>query len=585
MSLDGFSLNPLVYELNTKLAGGRIDRIYQPNKHTILLSIRQPGQTYTLHISINSQNPVINIISRSLDNPPTPPMFCMVLRKQIEDGRIATIEQFGLDRMLFIHIDILGPGGILLTKTLIIELMGKHSNIILVHDNMIIDALRKVGSNENRLRQILPGKEYIFPPNQDKMNILTMPLTTLIQNLKNCSGLSLEKALIYTILGIGPISAREFIWRAGLPASITIDAMEELDYQSLRDSIHEIVHDYKNNTISPTVITDQNKKILAISSFALEHLKNNNVHSFETISQALDFTTSIAGSYVPPDRDRFKKIIANEITKAKNKLTILEKELVQAHHAEDYKIKADILMTYQYQLKDGYIKEVTLPNIYADNPDQEEIIIALDPLLSPMQNMQKYYQKYNKLKRAQELLAEQIKRCQADIVYLDSIDNSLENSTSQAEFNDIKRELISSGYLMEISKRKMHEKPSEPLQFTFEGTTILVGKNNYQNDRLTFKISKPTDIWLHAKDIPGSHVIIRCDYTKANDNLLVYAAKLAGHFSKAQNSSNIPVDYTKRQYVKKPSGAKPGFVIYTNQKTLYITPDTDELNALCKGIQ
>lgn len=577
MSLDGFSMNPLAIELNKQLAGGRIDRIFQPNKHTILIAIRQPGKNYTLHISINSQSPVINIIEHSLDNPPAPPMFCMVLRKQIEDGRIAAIEQYALDRIFLLHVDGLGPGGIIVTKTLIVELMGKHSNIILLQDNRIIDAIRKVGSNENRLRQILPGKEYISPPNQDKLNLLTTGLTELNEKLKECSEMLLEKALIRTILGIGPISAREFIWRAGLPANIEIAAMEECDYQSINEVVGEIVANYQKECIFPTVITDHNRKFLAISAFKLEHLKNHTVHEFASLSEALDFKTAIAGNYIPPEKDRFKKLIHNEMTKAKNKLVVLQEELRQAHQAEEFKIKADILMTYQYQLADGYIKEVELPNIYAQAPEEERLTIALDPRLSPMQNMQKYYQKYNKLKRAQDLVTTQIKQCQSDIDYLASIDNSLDNSRSLAELNEIKKELIAAGYLKEIIKRKSPEKPSEPLKFCFENTMIFVGKNNYQNDNLTFKLSQPSDIWLHAKDTPGSHVIIRLEKSEPTEALLEYAAKLAGHFSKAKNSSNIPVDYTKRHYVKKPSGAKPGFVIYTNQKTLYVTPNSEEI--------
>lgn len=576
MGLDGFSMHPLAAELRAKLAGGRVDRVFQPNKHTVLLAVRQPGRNYTLHISINPQNPVINIIDHALDNPPAPPLFCMVLRKQIEDGRIATIEQSALDRVILVHIDALGAGGILLTKTLIVELMGKHSNIILVQDNKIIDAMRKVGSNENRLRQILPGRMYVAPPNQIKCNLLAASTADLTGQLKEYSGMRLTKALIQACLGLGPVSAREFVWRAGLPEDILIDDMEGGNYQSLSASIAEIVADIKNSCIFPTVVTDPNKKPLAIAAFKLKHLKGNIVHTFATMSEALDFTTAAAGSYAPPDKERFKKLIRSETAKAQNKLAVLQEELQEAHQAEEYKRKADILMTYQHLISGPYAKEASLPDIYAPCPEKEPVRITLDPLLTPAQNMQKYYQKYNKLKRAQELLLVQISQCQADIGYLATIDNSLNHVNGLAEITEIKNELISSGYLKEMSKRKILEKPSKPLKFLFEDTVILVGKNNYQNDALTFKTSQPSDLWLHAKDIPGSHVIVRLEKSEPSETLIAYAAKLAAYFSQAKEASNIPVDYTKRQYVKKPSGAKPGFVNYTNQKTIYVTPPNDE---------
>lgn len=579
MGLDGFSLYPLVTDLNNKLAGGRIDRVFQPNKHTILLTIRQPGRNFTLHISINPQSGGIYCIDRTMENPAVPPVFCMVLRKQLEDGRIAMITQTGLDRIVTIHVDTLGIGGIIVTKVLIIELMGKYSNIILTKDELIIDAMRKVGGNENRMRQILPGREYITPPNQDKVNLLTTTADQWTTELKKYPDIAINKAIIRASLGIGPVSANEFVWRAGLPPSISTDKMDVADFQALYNAVAEIVADYKNNIVSPVAVLDENRKLLAVSAFTLHYLAGN-CHAFTAIGELLDFSSAIAGSYTPPDKEKYKKLIANEISKAENKYTRLTEELEQAHNAVDYKIKGDILMTYQYQLTDRYLKEVYLPDIYNDQPETNKIKIALDPLLSPQQNMQKYYQKYNKLKRAQESLLGQLKNCQADIRYLGSIENSLVKSTTLLEINEIKSELVASGYIKETTKKKPQVKPSEPLKLALDGLTILVGRNNYQNDRLTFKIADPFDIWLHVKDIPGSHVIIRCGKQTPADELLQQVAEIAAYFSKADSSSNVPVDYTQRRYVKKPAGAKPGFVIYTEQKTLYVTPDKGKIEKL-----
>lgn len=575
MGLDGFSMYPLAKQLHAALAGGRIDRIFQPNKHTVIIHIRQPRSTLTLCVSINPQNPALYLTTNTFDNPASPPLFCMVLRKHIEDGRVAAIEQYGLDRIININIDTLGANGIIITKTLTIELMGKHSNIILRQDLRIVDALRKVGHNENRVRQILPGYDYVLPPQQDKLNLLdSAAVEWQPRLLRQAAALPLHKALVQSFLGLGPISAKEIAWRAGLPGTLTASELTESDWRSLTGVIAELIDDYRQLTVTPSVAIDANNKLLAIAAFPLEHLSGaNTVKPFVSVSDALSYSIKISGSYVPPDKERYKKIIANELAKSRHKLTVLQEELEQAHNADDYKIKADILMTYQYQIPDSYQRQIELPNIYSDDPAANLVVIELDPALSAVQNSQKYYQKYTKLKRAQISLAQQVEQCRADGEYLASIESSLENSHTAAELSDIKNELCAAGYIPIAVKRRPAAATSEPLQYAYDGIAIIVGKNNYQNDRITFKSSRPDDVWLHVKDSPGSHVLIRCHPNEAEQATLEYAAKLAAYYSKARTSSNVPVDYTKCRYVKKPSGAKPGFVIYTNQKTLYVTPD------------
>lgn len=579
MSLDGFSMHPLSLELNQQLSGGRIDKIFQPNKHTIILTIRQPGKSFSLHISINPQNPVINIITKSIDNPAVPPIFCMVLRKQIEDGRIAEIKQHQLDRIIMIDIDTCGIGGMIMTKTLVIELMGKYSNIILLQDNFIIDSMKKVGITTSRIRQILPGLAYNLPPSQDKINVLTMPVIAFITHLLEAKEVTLSKAILHSGLGMGPITSKELAWMSGLPANLPISELSPSDIASLTDAMQALVEQLKQNAIQPTVIIDQNKKLLAIAAFPLHHLQGDVQYTFNTMSEAIDFSTIITGNYTIPDKEKLQRVVTSESSKLKNKLQIISEELSLAHHACTYKEKADILMTYQYQIEmTPTTIEIDLPNIYADVPEENMIPIALNPRLSLIQNIQTYYNKYNKLKRAQESLKLQVVQCKEDIDYLSSIDSSLDSSTALIEINEIKNELVATGYLSEEKKRKMKDKPSIPLHFTSPNEeTIWVGKNNYQNDTLTFKVAQHNDIWLHTKDVPGSHVIIRCENQVLSNESLMFAAQLAAYFSKAKNSSNIPVDYTKRHYVKKPAKAKPGFVIYTNQKTLYVTPNHEEI--------
>ena len=576
MSLDGISMHPLAIELDRAVAGGRIDRINQPSKQSIVMSLRLPGKNVLLHITINPQNPAMHLIDKAPENPPEPPMFCMVLRKHLETGRIAGVRQYELDRLLIMDIDFLSAGGKIITKTLVVELMGKYSNIILVQDGIIIDALRKVGTNSSRVRTVLPGDAYVLPPQQDKLNLLETPIREAIAVIRTKRDMKLSKAILDTCLGFGPVTAKEAAYGAGLPASMTVSQLNEGDFGSLENSLCEITDSFREPCGTATIVIDKNNKPLATASFPLHYLTNETILTFPTISEMLGRASSLTGSYQIPDKDRFRKLMKNELNRAENKVQKLRDDIAAADNAEEYRIKADNLMTYQYQFQDRVDAEVTVPNIYSETG--ESITIRMDQRLSVVENVQAYYKKYDKLKRGKELLEQQLQHCLDDIQYMSSIEASLESSTRLAEINDIKAELIASGILREKPKKHAAEKQSQPFKFTApDGTQILVGKNNYQNDRLTFKTANPGDIWLHTQNIPGSHVILRCDGDEPAEDTLLLASYLAVHFSKAQGSSKVPVDYTRARFVKKPSGAKPGFVIFTNQTTLYVTPEAEVL--------
>lgn len=582
MSLDGFSMHPLTRELHTALAGGRIDKITQPNKQSIILSVRQPGQNFLLHISINSQNPSAHLLEENLENPPEPPVFCMVLRKQIETGRIAQVRQHGLDRLLLIDIDSLAAGGRIVTKTLVLELMGKYSNIILVQDGIIIDALRKIGANSSRVRTVLPGQTYELPPGQEKKDLFTDDSAAIMAIVRKDPALRLDKALLAACMGFGPVSAKEVCFSAGLAPSMRIEALDEADFKAVENALQEIRESalHAGDASAPedkaVLLLGENQKVLAMAAFPLHYLPEAAVLTFPTISAMLEKADSLLGSYVLPDKDRFRKLVKNEKNRAENKLTKLDEEIAAAENAEEFKVRGDNLMTYQYQFKDREDASVTVPNIYSETG--ETITIPLDQRLTLVENMQACYKKYDKLKRAQELLQVQRRECEANIAYLESIEASLLASSSLAEIAEIHNELIAAGYLREKPKKKNNDKPARPFHFRApDGTDILVGKNNYQNDKLTFKTARYNDTWFHTKDIPGSHVVLQNGGTEPSEEDILIAASLAAHFSKARGSSKIPVDYTEIRYVKKPSGSKPGFVIFTNQKTLYITPDEAKL--------
>ena len=579
MSLDGFSLNPLVNELNEQLAGGRIDKICQPNKQDIYLYVRQPGKTHILYLSINPQNPMANITSYQPDNPPEPPVFCMVLRKQLEGGRIASVSQYGLDRMLLIDIDTLGIKGTIITKTLVAELMGKYSNLILIQDGMIMESFRRVGENNNRMRTVLPGQQYEVPPMQDKLNILSCDITEFKEKLKQYQSATLYQGLLATGLGFGPITIREIIYLAGFAEDILIKDLDEKDFSSTINVICELKKMYQEKTFTPTMIIDKKRKIKAMAPFSLHtfNAQDFTIKTYDSLNSLLEDSKHYTNSYHNlAEKDNYRRIIRNEIHRLTKKAKILTEELAKAEKAERYKIKADNLMTYQYQFKDHADEKIIVNNIYDENGGL--ITIALDTKLTLIQNMQAYYKKYDKLKRSVEMLKIQIKRCQKDNDYALTIENAIESSTTIADIEDIKQEMIKAGILPPENKKKPSTAPSKPFKFVLpNGTNIYVGKNNYQNDKLTFKTAHSDDIWLHTKDIPGSHVIIDTKGEEVDEDTIFMAAQIAGYFSKARGSSKIPVDYVECKYLKKPSGAKPGFVIFTNNKTLYVTPNEDEL--------
>ena len=562
MNLDGFSMRPLTLELAKLLVGGRVDKITQQNKANLTLTIRQPGRTLLLRLSTAPQNPSVHLLSKTPENLPEPPTFCMVLRKNLEGGRVAAIRQHELDRIIFLDVDAIGIGGRIQTFTLAAELIGKYSNLILVCDGVIVDALKKIGTNSSRVRTVLPNQSYQLPPAQGKLDIFAADVEEILSRVK-AEDLRLDKAIMNACQGFGPQSVKETIYLADLPNDIKTSALNAKDFDSLRDALIDIRD--AAETPTPCMITDAGK-VLAISAVKLSHLRGN-LRTFETLSELLETADDLAGSYVPPDKERFTKFVGNELRRATNKISVLTEELAAAENADDWRIRADNLSTYRYQFKDHADDLITVDNIY----DGQKLSISLDRRLTIAANVQAFYKKYDKLKRSTKFITEQIELCRKEIAYLESVAHSLTACTTLADIDEIRTELIAGGYLKETRKRTALSKKSEPFKFTApDGTEIFIGKNNAQNDRLTFKLAAPDDLWLHTKDITGSHVIVRS--SNVSDETLQFAAELAAHFSKARGSSKVPVDYVQCKFVKKPSGAKPGFVVFTNQRTLYVTP-------------
>ncbi len=574
MNLDGFSMRPLTIELANLLIGGRVDKITQQNKANFTITIRTLGQSHLLRISVAPQNPSIHIIKKSPENLPEPPTFCMVLRKNLEGGRIADIRQFELDRIIFIDVDTIGAGGKIQTLTLAVELIGKYSNIILISEGKIIDALKKIGTNSSRVRTVLPNQIYQMPPPQNKLDIFSCNVADIVEKIKSDKSARIDKAVMNFCQGFGPQSVKETIFSAGLPNDIKISELDDADFLSLQNSLAEIKSAAENP--APCLVED-NGKVLAISAVKLNYFSQGEIKIFDTISEMLEVADNLIGSYTPPDKEKFSKLVHNELKRATNKISVLESELATAENADDWRIMADNLSTYRYNFKDHADEIIAVKNIYSETG--EEISITLDKKLTIADNVQAFYKKYDKLKRSTAHILEQIEKCRAEIIYLESVEHSLSTADTLVDIDEIRAELTSGGYLKAEKKKTASSKKPEPLKFTApDGTEILIGKNNAQNDRLTFKIAAPDDIWLHTKEITGSHVIIRCGGVEPSAETLIFAAKLAAKFSKAAGSSKIPVDYTHCKFVKKPSGAKPGFVIFVNQKTLYVDDELKNNN-------
>lgn len=573
MSIDGMSLSVLVRELSSQLVGGRIDKIYQVGKSTLVIWIRQMRQDFCLIISTDAENPGVYIADQAPDNPSVPPAFCMLLRKHFEEGHISRIYQHSLDRIICLEIDVREEYGVITTKSLIVELMGKHSNLIFTQNGLIVDAIKRIGRNVNRFRQILPGLEYQLPPGQYRVNFLEVSTDEYLTVLRNQNSGPLLKAIINTAAGIGTVTASEIIRRAGLPTDIEIMSLDGDDFFSIGEAIDSIRTDLQTDVVEPNIVFNK-ASIKAATAIKLEYLDKPEYDRkvFQNMNELVVYTSKRQKNKIIPDFVILTKLVESVVTRLNRKRQALSDELTEAENADQVRKYGDLLMANLYNIKKQATK-IQVQDFY--NESVENVTIDLDPLITPIENVQAYYNKYAKLKRGYEILVDQLNQCIDEINYLEGILVSLNNATSYIEFDEIRQELIVQGYLKESNKKRMKTiEKSEPHKvITPDGIVILVGKNNRQNDYVTFKLAGPDDIWFHTKNIPGSHVVLRSGKQQVSESDLLDAAQLAAYFSKARNSSSVPVDYTRRRFVKKPTGSKPGFVIYTNQNTISVTPD------------
>lgn len=574
MNLEGITLYTVTEYLNRKISGSKIYKITMPTPLSLVLFLRQGAETFTLLANCNSAAPALWLTDTTPETPAEPPAFCMLLRKHLEEGRITRIKQYGLDRVIELEISLLGRGSRIITKQLIVELTGKNANLIFTEEGKIIDSLKHVSAAMSSVRTIQPGAAYLPPPSQSGLNILQAKPEDIVSSLPDEVNQKLWSVLVKNTTGIGKATAQQLFFPAQIPLSASY--LTPTDRTRLVASIKQLQKAVKSENKVFSVLVTRSNHCRTIFPFEAPYVPPDmHKKNFPDINQALCYAAALEPIQLP-EHETLQRITENEIHRLQKKTGVLENDLAQAHNAEEQRITADSIMAFLPRIKKGDT-QCTLPNIYTG----QLFTVALSPGLSPAENAQRYYRKYTKLKRAQDELVLQLKETRESLAYLESIKESLTFSTTRQEVEEIKEELEKSGILPTGKKKKAAAPKSAPLSIRFSDTTTLyVGKNNRQNDELTFKIGSGKDLWFHVQKIPGSHVLLKTLLPEPEKEALQAACQLAAYFSKARGGSQVPVDCVPRRFVKKPSGAKPGFVIFTNQTTFYITPDEAYIKAL-----
>ncbi|WP_085992444.1 Rqc2 family fibronectin-binding protein [Oceanobacillus senegalensis] len=566
MPFDGIVTRAVTEKLNGTLSSGRITKIYQPTETELVFTVRKQGKNHTLLLSIHPTYTRFHLTNDSYKNPKEAPMFCMILRKHLSGAMIEDIKQYGLERIVTFTIRSRNEIGDISQKHLIIELMGKHSNIMLVDADKghIIDSMKHISFSQNRHRTILPGQEYILPPSQNKLNPLHISGEDLIKRLDFNAG-KMEMQIVHTLDGFSPFIAKELVNRTHLGSQeLYAKVFTEIKEQLIENKYH------------PAIYHNQKEEFHVIPIHSFKGDKTD----FEDVHHMLDAFYSGKA-----ERDRVKqqakdldRFIKNEKNKNERKLKKHQKTMMKAENADQYQRLGELLTAHMHLVSQGD-KEVKVIDYY--DPDQKEIVISLNRNKTPSENAQSFFKTYQKLKTSKQVVEKEIEKTKDEINYFKQLLQQIEVA-SVDDIEEIRDELRDEGYLKKQRKGKKNKnKPAKPVPEKYissDGTEILVGKNNKQNEHLTMKLARRDEIWLHTKDIPGSHVVIRNQ--EPSETTLTEAAQIAAYFSKSQNSSTVPVDYTKVRHVKKPNGAKPGFVIYENQKTVFVTPSKDIVDKL-----
>lgn len=574
MAFDGITVAAVAKELGDTLAGGRITKIAQPETDELLLTIKTSDGAYRLYISASASLPLIYLTDENKPSPMTAPNFCMLLRKHIGNGRITKVSQPGLERIIHLDIEHLDELGDLCRKKLIIEIMGKHSNIIFCDDkDRIIDSIKHVNAQMSSVREVLPGRDYFIPDTMAKLNPLTAAQEDFVKALKEKPSF-LGKAIYTSFTGLSPLAAEEICSLAGIESNMTA---RDLTYDMLAHLYRQFSYYMENvklGSFKPGIYYDKNGP-KEFSAIPLSHFTQYTLKEFDSISQVLKtyYATKNTLTRIRQKSTDLRHVVQISLERNRKKYDLQSKQLKDTENRDKYKVYGELINIYGYSLPAG-AKELTALNYYTD----QEITIPLDPTMTPQENSQKYFAKYNKQKRTFEALTELIQETAGDIQYLESISNALDIAMNETDLAQIKEELMQSGYIRRKFTKKKVKLTSKPLHYiSSDGYHMYVGKNNLQNDELTFSFASGNDWWFHAKGAPGSHVIVKTKGNELPDRTFEEAGRLAAYYSKNRGSDKVEIDYVEKKHVKKPNGAKPGFVVYYTNYSLVIDSDISDI--------
>lgn len=574
MAFDGIVVANLVHELRGQLLNGRIAKIVQPEPDELLLTIKTPDSQKRLLISANASLPLVYLTGINKSAPMTAPNFCMLLRKHIGNGRIMDISQPKLERIICFTIEHRDELGDLRRKTLITEIMGKHSNIIFCgEDGKIIDSIKHVPAQISSVREVLPGREYFIPDTMHKSDPLDISCQDFIRILREKPA-SLSKAVYTSLTGISPVTAEEICYLAGLDSSVPASEYSEDILFHLFNQFEIYLAGVKTSEFSPAIYFD-GREPKEFSSLPLTHLSGYTEKKYDSVSDVLNtfYSTRSQLARIRQKSADIRHVVQTALERSRKKYDLQINQLKDTQNREKYRIYGELINTYGYNVKEG-AKQLEALNYYTN----EMISIPLDSSKTPQENAQRYFAKYNKQKRTFEALSELSRETEDDIIYLESVQTSLDIALTEEDLSQIKDELISSGYIRQRTTRRKKQSKNAPLHFiSSDGFDIYVGKNNLQNEELTFHFASGNDWWFHAKKAPGSHVIVKSGGAKLPDSTFEEAGRLAAYYSSQRGNDKAEIDYVEKKHVKKPKGGKPGFVVYYTNYSLVIDSDISQI--------
>lgn len=579
MAFDGITFAAMVCELKKNLMGGRINKIAQPENDELLITGKGPEGSKRLLLSASASLPLIYFTSKNKVSPLTAPNFCMLLRKHIGSARIIDIRQPGMERVVEFELEHLNELGDVCRKVLVMELMGKHSNIIFCDDKkMILDSIKHVSCNVSSVREVLPGRPYFIPQTQEKLNPFTVTEDDFLEKVCRKPA-SISKAIYTTLTGLSPVMAEEICFRASISGSDAAQSLDEAACRTLYCVFSQLMEQIRKEDFTPTIVYRGDEPVeYGVLPFR-QYGNQYRFETFETVSEMLEtyYASRDTINRIRQKSADLRKIVQTALERNRKKLSLQQKQMKDTQKKDKYKIYGELINAYGYGLEEG-CKSFQALNYYTN----EEITIPLDPTLTPQENSKKYFERYGKLKRTEEALTEQLADTQSEITHLESISNALNIALEESDLAQIKDELTEYGYIKKHFTGKKGAKmqaKSKPFHYvSSDGYDIFVGKNNYQNDELTFKLATGNDWWFHAKKMPGSHVVVKTKDGTLPDRTFEEAGSLAAYYSSGRTAPKVEIDYLQKKNVKKPAGAKPGFVVYYTNYSLMASPDISALS-------